>query len=160
MRNLFFLMLGIVLVCLLASCRKFQRVVYYRTLQPERSGWQSDVPLVFSADSTNAAGLEPGQCQLFMVMRYRETIPYSKLHLRLEFTSLMRGVRQRDITLNMEYPASNPGAKVKLNKGLVEVVIPLGYDYVDQGWTLAVQQRMAPPPLTEIYDVGIKMIKE
>ena len=99
MRNLFFLMLGIVLVCLLASCRKFQRVVYYRT-------------------------------------------------------------RQRDITLNMEYPASNPGAKVKLNKGLVEVVIPLGYDYVDQGWTLAVQQRMAPPPLTEIYDVGIKMIKE
>lgn len=160
LRNLFFLILGIVLVAALSGCRKFQRVVYYRNMRPDPSGWRADIPLVFTADSATAPGLEPGQYHLYMVMRYREWYADSKLYLRLEHTSLMRGVRTREICVNMEHPSENPGAKVKLNKGLVELTMPIGYDYVDQAWTLSVQQRMSPPPIKGINDIGIKMVKE
>lgn len=160
MRHLFFLLLGIVLVCLLSGCRRLQRVAYYHSRHLDPAGWRCDRPIVFLADSATAPGLERGQYHLYMVMRYRESYPYSKLYLRLEFTSLARGVRTRDICVDMEHPASNPGAKVKLNKGLVELTIPLGYDTVDEGWTLGVQQRMTPPPVTGINDIGIKMVKE
>lgn len=160
MRHLFFLLLGVVLVCVLAGCRRLQRVAYYQSKQPDASGWRVDRPLLFLADSSTAPGLEPGQYHLYMVMRYRDSYPYSKLHLRLEYTSLARGVRLRDICVDMEHPSSNPGAKVKLNKGLIELIIPLGYDTVDQAWSLGVQQRMAPPPVTGINDIGIKMVKE
>lgn len=160
LRNLFFLILGIVLVATLGSCRKLQRVAYYRTMRPDPSGWQSNVPLVFVADSANAPGLEPGRYQLYMVLRYGVNMPLKNLHLRLEHTSLMRGVYLSDLNINLESPASNVGAKVKLNKGLIQLSIPIGTDYVDQGWTLAVSQRMAPPPVTGINDLGIKMVKE
>lgn len=159
MRNLFFLLLGVVLVCVLAGCQRLQRVSYYHSRQPDPSGWRVDRPLLFFADSATAPGLESGQYHLYMVMRYSNSYPYSKLHLRLEYTSLARGVRFRDICVDMEHPAFNSGAKVKLNKGLIELIIPLGYDFVDQGWSLGIQQRMAPPPVTGINDIGIKMVK-
>lgn len=160
LRNLFFLILGIVLVAALSGCRQFQRVAYYVTMRPDSSGWRADIPLVFTADSATAPGLEPGQYHLYMVIRYRDSYADSKLYLRLEHTSLARGVRTRQICVNMEHPKDNPGAKVKLNKGLVELTLPIGYDYVDSAWTLSVEQRMAGSPIKGINDIGIKMVKE
>lgn len=159
LRNLFFLILGIALVAALSSCRRLQRVAYYRSMRPDPAGWQADVPLVFTADSASAPGLEPGQYQLFMVLRFRDDCPVGKLHLQLEHTSLMRGVRVRGLCVDLEHPAANPGADVRLNKGLIQLSIPLGHDYVDQGWSLSVQQRMVPPPVTGINDIGIKIVR-
>lgn len=160
LKNFFFLILAIALVTALTGCRKIKHVAYYHTLHPDPSGWRTDTPLVFTADSVTAPGLEAGQYKLYLVTRYRESFNQQKLYLRLEFTSLMHGVRTKEMMIDIDHPAANSGAQVKLNRGLIELMIPLGYDYVDQGWTLSVQQRMAPPPIVGINDIGIKMVKE
>lgn len=159
-RHLLFLILGIVLVTALTSCRRLQKVAYYQTMRPDSSGWRADIPLVFVADSATAPGLDPGKYHLYMVIRYHDSFPCTRLYLRMEFTSLMHGVRSRDICIDMEHPASNPGAKVKLAKGLIQLSLPIGYDYVDQAWTLSLQQRMDINPLPGINDIGIKMVKQ
>ena len=48
MRHLFFLLLGIVLVCLLSGCRRLQRVAYYHSQHLDPAGWRCDRPIVFS----------------------------------------------------------------------------------------------------------------
>ena len=63
MRHLFFLLLGIVLVCLLSGCRRLQRVAYYHSQHLDPAGWRCDrssssptppLPPAWSAASTTS----------------------------------------------------------------------------------------------------------
>lgn len=148
---------GVLVVAVLAGCGRLNSVAYSKFCAVDVDDWPEQAMCVYRPEVADSL-VAPGYYRAYLVVRHRDSYPYSTLRLRMASEALDDEPKERILTVPM---ADDAGRWLGRHyKSLYERKVLIADSLkVSPGWQLIITPEMNTPALPGINDIGLILIK-
>lgn len=148
----------VLIVAALTGCGRLNSVVYSKFCAVDVDDWPALAMCVYRPEVADSL-VAPGYYRAYLVVRHRDSYPYSTLRLRMATESLDDEPGECVLTVPM---ADGDGRWLGRHyKSLYErKVLISGSLKVSPGWQLTITPEMNTPALPGINDIGLILVKQ